>query len=64
MSQFSRFLSSKKGMQTLIAVAAILVVIAVVGQLLGWWAALARRRLHMPAYVLRRDHRLQPGWHN
>ena len=39
-SKFSRWVRSKAGTQTLIGILAVVVVLAIVGQLLGWWATL------------------------
>jgi hypothetical protein len=39
-SKFSRWLRSRTGMQTLIGLAAVLVVVIIVGAVLGWWADL------------------------
>lgn len=41
-SKFNRWLRSKRGRTTVMSLAALVLILAVAGQLLGWWAALGR----------------------
>jgi len=40
-NKLTRWLNSKQGKQTLMGVLAMVLIIGITGQLLGWWAALA-----------------------